>query len=326
MTNDSQRTATLDSLERRYDDNDDRYTQHEYALAREVAAPVLEYVGMTTDDVSTLNEWSVLGFGVPGLQLAGILAEAGYDDIDGADINAGLFALRALRVRLSRALEVAGIDGPDGETIGDIVRGYVEAQLWTTQDMYLDNGTTVDDGAMLDERVSFDDVRPEYLERVRCDVLEFVTRHPLAVRMYLENRRYDAGHGSVASHFGHDFFLTREGHGTGFWDRDYGAAWDSTSPLRSLGDYLTSCVRSFVSDFGDARDITDAVPYRPSSDFDGEPVTLSTWNGRHGATIELGADRRTLTLDGEPTTVDALRERFASNTAVTDWLDAWMSV
>lgn len=324
MTNDS-----LAALERRYDDNDGRYTQREYAAAREVAAPVLEYVGMTTDDMSTLNEWSVLGSGVSVEVWRDTLVEAGYDDIDGADINTGLFALRALRVRLSRALEVAGIDGPDGETIGDVVRGYVEAQLWTTQDMYLDNGTTVDDGAMLDERVSFDDVRPEYLERVRCDVLEFVTRHPLAVRMYLEHRCHSASDGSAAEHFGHDFFLTREGHGTGFWDRDYGAAWDSTSPLRSLGDYLTSCMRSFVSDFGDARDITDAVPYRPSSDFDGEPVTLSVWDGRHGAVVELAADRRTLTVDGEPTTVEALAAQFGSggdlDPVMAHWLDAWMT-
>ena len=36
---------------------------------------------------------------------------------------------------------------------------------------------------------------------------------------------------------GHDFYLTREGHGTGFWDRGYG----------ELGDRLSEAVKVYGS-------------------------------------------------------------------------------
>jgi hypothetical protein len=35
--------------------------------------------------------------------------------------------------------------------------------------------------------------------------------------------------------FGHDFYLTRESHGAGFWDRGLG----------ELGDYLTGIAKSY---------------------------------------------------------------------------------
>jgi hypothetical protein len=56
--------------------------------------------------------------------------------------------------------------------------------------------------------------------------------------MYLAKRDADS--------FGHDFYLTREGHGAGFWDRGLG----------ELGDYLTKIAKwsGAASDLDDYAD------------------------------------------------------------------------
>ena len=109
--------------------------------------------------------------------------------------------------------------GLSGVNIDQVVAGYLEYQLWTQQDY--DHEDRISD-VRLDANYSVSDISPEYVENVRQELTEFVTAHPLAVRMYLAHRTsYD---------FGGDFYLTREGHGVGFWDRGLG----------ELGDYLTN--------------------------------------------------------------------------------------
>lgn len=120
-----------------------------------------------------------------------------------------------------------------GASIEDIVDGYLEAQLWAglDADRYDDYGNS----PTLDENYDRDDLSPEYVAAVTEELTEVVAQHPLAVRMYLNNRSFDLSHGSVSSYFGHDFYLTREGHGTGFWDRYLG----------DLGRYLTDIAKSY---------------------------------------------------------------------------------
>lgn len=154
------------------------------------------------------------------------------------------------------AIELSGAD------IEDMIDGYLECQLWAG----LDNGQrhewrrstfgtnvvcdkcgllTLDDEDIespcepvpYDENYSVDDIAPEYVDKVRAELSEVVAAHPLAVRMYLTQRKHNASDGSVSAHFGHDFYLTREGHGAGFWDRGLG----------ELGDYLTGIAKSYGS-------------------------------------------------------------------------------
>jgi hypothetical protein len=110
-----------------------------------------------------------------------------------------------------------------GADIDDMVTGYLDAQLWAQQDM------DRDDDSLLDAHYSRDDIAPEYVESVREEFVALVTEHPLAVRMYGAQRQYHSSDGSVWEHFGHDYYLTREHHGVGFWGRGLG----------ELGDYLT---------------------------------------------------------------------------------------
>lgn len=123
-----------------------------------------------------------------------------------------------------------------GADIDAIVDGYLDCQLWAGLDMDRDDDGT---NPPLDENYGRDDIDPEYVDKVRAELTEVVTEHPLAVRMYLaaiQCGEYASG-GTRSEHFGHDFYLTREGHGAGFWDRGLG----------ELGDYLTGIAKAYGS-------------------------------------------------------------------------------
>jgi hypothetical protein len=125
-------------------------------------------------------------------------------------------------------LSLSGVD------IDDVVEGYLDCQLWAGLDLDRDdNGNH----PPLDENYDREDISPDYVEKVREELLGVVTDHPLAVRMYLSQRKIDPSEGSASTYFGHDFYLTREGHGAGFWDRGLG----------DLGEYLTKIAKAYGS-------------------------------------------------------------------------------
>lgn len=71
---------------------------------------------------------------------------------------------------------------------------------------------------------SFDDdgdLAPETLQAMRGDCGDFISRAGADLREYRERTGCTGGY---------DFWLTRNGHGAGFWDRD----------LDALGDRLTA--------------------------------------------------------------------------------------
>lgn len=80
---------------------------------------------------------------------------------------------------------------------------YIECALWSSTDWSRDDG-----GDALDDNYSDDDLAPETLKEIRQDCSDFLTHHEELI-------------GSEASQAGHDFWLTRNGHGCGFWDGDW---------------------------------------------------------------------------------------------------------
>jgi hypothetical protein len=93
-------------------------------------------------------------------------------------------------------------------------QAYIEAALFTSTD---------DDGAPLDDRFGIDDIAPETLATMVADCDRFTTDH------------FD----DIADDYpraGHDFWLTRNGHGAGFWDGD----WPD-----EVGDRLTQASKAF---------------------------------------------------------------------------------
>lgn len=121
--------------------------------------------------------------------------------------------------------------------VDEFFDGYLSALLWT--------GTTahVDDPMPLDEAgYTVDDFSADAIEAVRNECTDFFE----ANRLLLERCQGVGGYGgdrgaqwSVWELAGHDFLLTRQGHGAGFWDRGLG----------DLGEQLSTAARAYGGTF-----------------------------------------------------------------------------
>ena len=82
----------------------------------------------------------------------------------------------------------------------EFIAGYIEAALWSSTD---------EEGEPLDEQYDVSDFDDESLEDMEKDARDF----------------YEANYGILTENDddvnGHNFWLTRNGHGAGFWDGDY---------------------------------------------------------------------------------------------------------
>jgi hypothetical protein len=99
--------------------------------------------------------------------------------------------------------------------IKDVELGYLDAALWSS---------THDDGEPLDV-MGVEAIHPDTRKKMRAEVTDFV----------LKNRALLMASGLQDAQIGHDFWLTRNRHGAGFWDRDLGA----------IGQQLTDACHAF---------------------------------------------------------------------------------
>lgn len=86
------------------------------------------------------------------------------------------------------------------------LRQYAETALWSSTD---------DDGEPLDREHDLDDLDPSAVDSMADDLADFMTSSlsfNVAARDYWTEQ---LGEGAI----GHDFWLTRNRHGAGFWDR-----------------------------------------------------------------------------------------------------------
>lgn len=104
---------------------------------------------------------------------------------------------------------------------GGIFAGYVEAALWSSTD---------DQGEPLDRRFTALDISAETMYRMIQDCAKFDKSNEYDIT--------EAARISTLEHIGHDFWLTRNGHGAGFWDGDY---------PEDLGQRLTEASKAFGS-------------------------------------------------------------------------------
>lgn len=81
---------------------------------------------------------------------------------------------------------------------------YIICMLWSSNDESTPNG-----GDPLDTNYTIDDLAPETLQKCIDDCDAFIERAGALVE------------GLDPTDLGHDFWLTRCGHGAGFWDGDY---------------------------------------------------------------------------------------------------------
>lgn len=104
---------------------------------------------------------------------------------------------------------------PLADHLDEILDGYKVCAVWTAT-----NGER-----QLDETHSAGDIEPESLARMRADCQAFVTANE-ALLGDMEPEQV-----------GHDLWLTRNGHGTGFWDRGLGERGDKLADAaRAMGE------------------------------------------------------------------------------------------
>ncbi len=102
---------------------------------------------------------------------------------------------------------------------------YIACALWSSSDNSRDDG-----GDPLDDNYGPNDLAPETLAAMIKECRDF--------RDYVrETLGAEAAEQVDTSCGGHDFWLTRNAHGAGFWDGDWG----------TLGDDLTKASKTFGS-------------------------------------------------------------------------------
>jgi len=137
----------------------------------------------------------------------------------------------------------------NGVVLSDITARYLETILWAEtvlmpvpDDELVDGRMDVDkdhplhgivEGFPLDEYFGLDDFSDESLERAESDCAEFFDRIDDADLLERANRFADD------EHIAYDFWLTRQGHGAGFWDGDYKDDTDN------VGDALSEVAAEF---------------------------------------------------------------------------------
>jgi hypothetical protein len=101
----------------------------------------------------------------------------------------------------------------------EFIDGYLEAALWTSTD-----GAD----APMDQIFGPEDFSQKAVDQIIKESNDFIKAN-------LEDLK---SRGSQAQH-GHDFWLTRNRHGAGFWDRGYGAAGKRlTSSAHAYGEKI----------------------------------------------------------------------------------------
>lgn len=128
--------------------------------------------------------------------------------------------------------------------VDDVLQGYVACALWSSNDESDESG-----GDPMDANYDPEDIAPDSLVSMRTDVEAFlatIERERPGVTTVMEGTEPWSDPGQV----GHDLWLTRNHHGTGFWDRwYYYAAWTDLDGVEhpahgdqvkaELGEFLT---------------------------------------------------------------------------------------
>jgi hypothetical protein len=98
----------------------------------------------------------------------------------------------------------------------DFTQAYIECALWITGD---------DEAGYeyLGDHFDPEDIHPDSLGAMLADCADFQQANAADLEAAYETPEY------TPSNAGHDFWLTRNGHGAGFWDRDLGTVGDRLS-------------------------------------------------------------------------------------------------
>lgn len=111
------------------------------------------------------------------------------------------------------------------------IDGYAECMIWANTYAYDENGEMGESDLYAWQapgRWALDAFTPAARESIESDCESFASGNDRDLRAAVQA-------GRPADHLGHDFALTRNGHGAGFWDRGLG----------DVGDRLTSAAHAY---------------------------------------------------------------------------------
>jgi hypothetical protein len=91
---------------------------------------------------------------------------------------------------------------------------YLVSAIWSS------TNDTDDEGRELDQDYDISNFTEQSRERARTDLHRFLTDNRALVSTALATDAYGTDETGTIGALGHDFWLTRNGHGAGFWDRD----------------------------------------------------------------------------------------------------------
>ena len=97
----------------------------------------------------------------------------------------------------------------DSKSLDQFVRGYLACALWSSNDESTESG-----GEPFDANYNTDDIAPQCIAGATAECAAFVQANLRDLRHYVRYFSWGTA--------GHDFWLTRNGHGAGFWDRGLG--------------------------------------------------------------------------------------------------------
>lgn len=108
-------------------------------------------------------------------------------------------------------------------------QAYIECALWSSNDEFTPQG-----GEPLSNTYTVNDLDHKLLKQMHDDCRAYLSENHLLIEYEIE-RQNNPLRPLTMGHAGHDFWLTRNGHGAGFWDGDW----------PHYGDTLTEACKKF---------------------------------------------------------------------------------
>ena len=112
-------------------------------------------------------------------------------------------------------------------------RGYIDAALWSSTAYGSREEEAADpthegtfDRSFQDLGFDWEDLAPETLAEMMADCAEFRLAQTEDLARASMLRPFNRADGTIDEHLGHDFWLSRNGHGAGFFARGSDPVWD----------------------------------------------------------------------------------------------------
>ncbi len=100
------------------------------------------------------------------------------------------------------------------DTVSKMVQNYMVTALWSSTDNCREDG-----GDPMDQNYGIEDIAPETRKTMKRDCAAFLNKNFDAI--FCDGAPVSNDGSGTIGMAGHDFWLTRSGHGAGFWDGDW---------------------------------------------------------------------------------------------------------